>query len=68
MRMRARAPARAHDARMQVKDTSLEVWREEIFGPVISVMTFKSDDEKGAVALANDTHYGLAGAVFSKVR
>lgn len=38
--------------------------REEIFGPVVSVMTFASDDE--AVALANDTQFGLAAYVFSQ--
>lgn len=35
------------------------VWCEEIFGPVLTVKTFKSEDE--AVALANNTAYGLAG-------
>lgn len=37
--------------------------REEIFGPVLSVMTIKTWDE--AIALANDTQYGLAASVFS---
>jgi gamma-glutamyl-gamma-aminobutyraldehyde dehydrogenase len=37
--------------------------REEIFGPVLSVLTVKSNET--AVALANDTEYGLAAAVFS---
>lgn len=37
--------------------------REEIFGPVLSVLTFAELDE--AVALANDTPYGLAAAVWS---
>lgn len=37
------------------------VAREEIFGPVLSVLTF--DDEDEALALANDTRYGLAGYV-----
>lgn len=36
---------------------------EEIFGPVLSVLTVKSFDE--AMALANDTNYGLAASVFS---
>ncbi len=38
--------------------------REEVFGPVLSVLPFTSDEE--AVALANDTPYGLAGAVWTK--
>jgi betaine-aldehyde dehydrogenase len=40
-----------------------ELWREEIFGPVLCVRRF--DDEAQALALANDTAYGLAGAVLS---
>ncbi len=36
---------------------------EEIFGPIMSVMTVKSFDE--AIALANDTNYGLAASVFT---
>jgi betaine-aldehyde dehydrogenase len=42
---------------------SMRVWKEEIFGPVLSVMTFKTEEE--AVALANDCEFGLAGAVFT---
>eukprot|EP01126_Amoeba_proteus_P041853 TRINITY_DN4519_c0_g2_i12.p1 TRINITY_DN4519_c0_g2~~TRINITY_DN4519_c0_g2_i12.p1 ORF type:complete len:401 (+),score=106.11 TRINITY_DN4519_c0_g2_i12:918-2120(+) len=41
----------------------MTIWREEIFGPVLSIMTF--EDEEEALRLANDTPYGLAGAVFS---
>ncbi len=37
--------------------------REEIFGPVLSVMTVKGFDE--AIALANDTEYGLAASIFT---
>lgn len=44
-------------------NTSMQIWREEVFGPVLCVKTFKSEDE--AVELANDTQYGLAGAVIS---
>lgn len=42
---------------------SMNVWTDEIFGPVLSVMTFKTEDE--AIALANDSAFGLAGAVFT---
>jgi len=38
--------------------------QEEIFGPVLSIITYKDEDD--AVRIANDTAYGLAGAVWSK--
>ncbi|MGW0530728.1 aldehyde dehydrogenase family protein [Streptomyces sp. NPDC003032] len=41
----------------------MKVVREEVFGPVLTVETFRTEDE--AVALANDTEYGLAGAVWT---
>ncbi|MDQ6779840.1 MAG: aldehyde dehydrogenase family protein [Candidatus Eremiobacteraeota bacterium] len=41
----------------------MKIVQEEIFGPVLVVQTFK--DEAGAIALANDTIYGLAGGVFT---
>lgn len=40
------------------------VWREEIFGPVVCVKTFK--DEADAIRMANDSKFGLAAAVMSK--
>ncbi len=43
---------------------SMRIVKEEIFGPVLVVQTF--DDEAEALALANDTIYGLAGAVFTQ--
>jgi betaine-aldehyde dehydrogenase len=39
------------------------IWKEEIFGPVLAVTTFRSEDE--AVALANDSEFGLAAAVMT---
>ncbi|HRE42587.1 MAG TPA: aldehyde dehydrogenase family protein [Terricaulis sp.] len=45
-------------------DHGMEIMREETFGPVIPVMPFKDADE--AVALANDTVFGLSAAVFAK--
>ena len=44
--------------------TDARLYREEIFGPVVTVLPF--DDEDEAVALANDTDYGLAGAVYTQ--
>ena len=42
----------------------LPVWTDETFGPVAPVVPFETDEE--ALALANDTDYGLAGAVYSR--
>ncbi|KAF8072370.1 ALDH10A8 [Scenedesmus sp. PABB004] len=42
---------------------SMRIWKEEIFGPVLAVGTFRTEAE--AVSLANDSEYGLAGAVIS---
>jgi betaine-aldehyde dehydrogenase len=43
--------------------TNSVIWREEIFGPVLCVRSFRTAEE--AIQLANDTHYGLAAAVMS---
>ncbi len=45
-------------------DPHSTIAQEEIFGPVLSIITYK--DENEAVRIANDTIYGLAGAVWSK--
>jgi betaine-aldehyde dehydrogenase len=42
---------------------SMTIAQEEIFGPVLSIIAYKDEDE--AVRIANDTPYGLAGAVWS---
>ena len=42
----------------------MRVFQEEIFGPVVSVTTFKDDDE--ALAIANDTLYGLGAGVWTR--
>jgi aldehyde dehydrogenase (NAD+) len=44
-------------------DNAMELAREEIFGPVLSVIPFESEEE--AVAIANDTRYGLASGVWT---
>ena len=41
----------------------MRIVNEEIFGPVVTIQTFETEEE--AIALANDTPYGLAGAVFT---
>jgi betaine-aldehyde dehydrogenase len=43
--------------------SDMRIYREEIFGPVLVVQKFRDEDE--AVRLANDSIYGLAGAVFT---
>jgi len=43
---------------------NMTIWKEEIFGPVLSVCKFKTEEE--AIRLANGTDYGLAAAVLSK--
>jgi aldehyde dehydrogenase len=45
-------------------NNKMRVFQEEIFGPVVSVTTFKDDDE--ALAIANDTLYGLGAGVWSR--
>jgi len=42
----------------------MRIFQEEIFGPVVSVTTF--DDEEEALAIANDTLYGLGAGVWSR--
>jgi 4-guanidinobutyraldehyde dehydrogenase/NAD-dependent aldehyde dehydrogenase len=44
-------------------NNNMRIAREEIFGPVLSVIGFRTAEE--AVAIANDSIYGLAGAVWS---
>jgi aldehyde dehydrogenase (NAD+) len=44
-------------------DPSMRVAQEEIFGPVISVLAYSDEDD--AVAIANNSDYGLNGAVFT---
>jgi len=44
-------------------DHSMDLMRNETFGPVLPIMTFKTDDE--AIRLANDSIYGLTASVFT---
>jgi len=51
-------------------DASMRCVHDESFGPVLTVETFRGDDDRAAedaaVAIANDTIYGLAGAVWTQ--
>ena len=42
----------------------MQIWNEEIFGPVCAIATFSSDEE--AIALANKTPHGLAAYIYSR--
>ncbi|PCF39207.1 betaine-aldehyde dehydrogenase [Staphylococcus delphini] len=45
-------------------DTSMRIVQEEVFGPVVTVEGFETEEE--AIRLANDSIYGLAGGVFTQ--
>ena len=45
-------------------DNTMRIFQEEIFGPVLSVATFKDDAE--ALAIANDTQFGLGAGVWTR--
>ena len=44
--------------------TASKAWNEEIFGPVVSVMTFDGEDD--AILKANDTEFGLSGSIWTR--
>ena len=44
-------------------DTSMDIWNDETFGPVVAVSPFRTEAE--AIALNNDTEYGLTAAIWT---
>ena len=42
----------------------MAVWKEEVFGPVLPIIPFDSEDE--AIAFANDSQYGLGGYIYTQ--
>jgi betaine-aldehyde dehydrogenase len=51
-------------ALLEVYDNSLPIVQEEVFGPVLTMQTFATEAE--AIAMANDSQYGLSASVFSQ--
>jgi gamma-glutamyl-gamma-aminobutyraldehyde dehydrogenase len=45
-------------------NNDMKIAREEIFGPVLSVITFASEEQ--AISIANDSNYGLAASIYTK--
>jgi betaine-aldehyde dehydrogenase len=51
-------------ALLEISDHSMSIAQEEVFGPVLVMQAFDTEEE--AVALANDSQYGLAASIWSK--
>ena len=42
----------------------MKIWKEEVFGPILPIVTFETHEE--AISLANDTEYGLGAYIFTE--
>ncbi len=49
---------------VMVSSSESRIWREEVFGPLAAIRTFKTEDE--AIRMANDSDFGLAGYVWTR--
>jgi acyl-CoA reductase-like NAD-dependent aldehyde dehydrogenase len=49
---------------LEVNDNSMPIVQDEVFGPVLTMQTFTTEAE--AIAMANDSQYGLSASVFSQ--
>jgi len=49
---------------LEVHDSSMPIVQDEVFGPVLTMQTFATEAE--AIAMANDSQYGLSASVFSQ--
>jgi betaine-aldehyde dehydrogenase len=49
---------------LEVGDNSMPIVQDEVFGPVLTMQTFTTEAE--AIAMANDSQYGLSASVFSR--
>jgi acyl-CoA reductase-like NAD-dependent aldehyde dehydrogenase len=50
-----------HPTFLEVADSSLPIVQEEVFGPVLTLQSFDTEDK--AVRLANDSTYGLSACI-----